>query len=128
MPWSEHAPTRKRGREEGKGYRAAESMITDTVASVELAPDFQRRIVAMKRAGPVRLRRRTPDSASMRASEATITATAAVQISGANGLSDKYRVNRLFRGAKVFRVIEGNNLLHRAMVAEYALRFPGSDP
>ena len=47
--------------------------------------------------------------------------THAVQIHGAYGTHEEYHVARHFRDAKVFQIIEGQNQLHRSMVAEYAL-------
>jgi alkylation response protein AidB-like acyl-CoA dehydrogenase len=45
-------------------------------------------------------------------------ATAAFQIHGAYGVSDEYPVGRYLRDAKVFQIVEGNNELHRALIAE----------
>jgi hypothetical protein len=44
-------------------------------------------------------------------------ATEAVQIHGAYGVSDEYRVGRLYRDTKVFQIIEGTNEIHRALIA-----------
>ncbi len=48
-------------------------------------------------------------------------ATEAVQIHGAYGVSDEYRVSRLYRDAKVFQIVEGTNEIHRVMISDYAL-------
>ena len=40
-----------------------------------------------------------------------------------NGAREEYHGGRHFRDAKVFQVVEGQNQLHRAMVAEYALGY-----
>lgn len=48
-------------------------------------------------------------------------ATEAVQIHGAYGTSDEFRVSRLYRDAKVFQIVEGTNELHRNLIAEYVL-------
>jgi glutaryl-CoA dehydrogenase (non-decarboxylating) len=50
-----------------------------------------------------------------------------VQIHGAYGVSEEYPVARYFRDAKVFQIIEGNNQLHRGLVAEYALGYRQPD-
>jgi alkylation response protein AidB-like acyl-CoA dehydrogenase len=44
-------------------------------------------------------------------------ATDAVQIHGANGVSDEYRVARFYRDAKVFQIVEGANDVHRFLIA-----------
>lgn len=49
------------------------------------------------------------------------TATEAVQIHGAYGASDEYRVGRAYRDAKVFQIVEGTNDLHQLLIAQYAL-------
>ena len=48
-------------------------------------------------------------------------ATHAVQIHGAYGAHEDYHVGRHFRDAKIFQIVEGQNQLHREIVAEYAL-------
>jgi alkylation response protein AidB-like acyl-CoA dehydrogenase len=48
-------------------------------------------------------------------------ATEAVQIHGAYGASDEYRVGRAYRDAKVFQIVEGTNDLHQLLIAQYAL-------
>jgi hypothetical protein len=47
-------------------------------------------------------------------------ATAAFQIHGAYGVSDEYPVGRYLRDAKIFQIVEGNNELHRALIAQDA--------
>ena len=44
----------------------------------------------------------------------------AFQIHGAYGVSDEYPVGRYLRDAKVFQIVEGNNELHKALIAEAA--------
>jgi alkylation response protein AidB-like acyl-CoA dehydrogenase len=46
--------------------------------------------------------------------------TEAVQIHGAYGASDEYRVGRAYRDAKVFQIVEGTNDLHQLLIAQYA--------
>jgi hypothetical protein len=49
-------------------------------------------------------------------------AVKAFQIHGAYGVSDEYPVARYLRDAKIFQIVEGNNQLHKALVAEDALK------
>ena len=51
-------------------------------------------------------------------------ATEAVQIHGAYGISDEYRVGRAYRDSKVFQIVEGTNEIHRLLVARALLK-PG---
>jgi hypothetical protein len=48
-------------------------------------------------------------------------ASDAVQIHGAYGISPEYRVGRFLRDSKVLQIVEGSNDLHRALIAEMAL-------
>jgi alkylation response protein AidB-like acyl-CoA dehydrogenase len=108
-------------------FQLVQSMITDMVVGVESSRHFLHRLAELKDAGMARPRR-DASLAKMQASDVAMSAaTAAVQIHGAYGISDEYRVGRLFRDAKVFQIVEGNNQLHRAMVAEYELGFRGGD-
>jgi alkylation response protein AidB-like acyl-CoA dehydrogenase len=50
-------------------------------------------------------------------------ATHAVQIHGAYGCSGEAPVSRYFRDAKVFQIVEGQNQLHRSLIAETHLGF-----
>jgi alkylation response protein AidB-like acyl-CoA dehydrogenase len=108
-------------------FQLVQSLITDMVVGVESARHFLYRLAELKDAGVARPRR-DASLAKMQASDVAMeSATAAVQIHGAYGISDEYRVGRMFRDAKVFQIVEGHNQLHRAMVAEYALGFRKED-
>ena len=62
------------------------------------------------------------------AADAAMRATTdAVQILGGAGVMRDHPVEKWMRDAKVFQIVEGNNQLHRAMVAEYALGFRKGD-
>jgi len=50
-------------------------------------------------------------------------ATDAYQIFGAYGCSDEFNVGRYFRDAKVFQIVEGQNDLHRSLIAQNALGY-----
>jgi alkylation response protein AidB-like acyl-CoA dehydrogenase len=60
--------------------------------------------------------------AKMYASDVAMrSATDAIQIHGAAGISRDHRVGRLFRDAKVLQIVEGSNDLHRALIGEMEL-------
>jgi alkylation response protein AidB-like acyl-CoA dehydrogenase len=114
------------GREIGR-YQLVQSMITDMVVGIEGARHFVYRVAQAKDAG-VERPRRDSGLAKMHATDvAMAAATAAVQIHGANGVSEEFPVARYFRDAKVFQIVEGSNQLHRSMVAEYALGYRAPD-
>ena len=48
-------------------------------------------------------------------------ATDAVQIHGAYGASEEYRVGRAYRDAKIFQIVEGTNDIHQILIAEHVL-------
>ena len=103
-------------------FQLVQSMITDMVVGIEAARHFTRRLAALRDAG--QRARRDASLAKMHASDvAMMAATNAVQIHGAYGTHEDYFVQKHFRDAKVFQIVEGQNQLHRAMVAEYALGY-----
>ncbi len=124
---AEYAVERKVMEQEIGRYQLVQSKITDMVTGTESARHLIRDLAADKDAGIQRPRRRA-SVAKMYASDVAMkSATDAVQIHGAYGISEEYPVARYFRDAKVFQIVEGNNELHRGMVAEYALGYRGKD-
>ena len=113
-------------REIGR-FQLVQSMITDMVVGVEGARAMTLQLAADKDRGVARPRR-AASLAKMHASDVAMTAaTNAVQIHGAFGISDEFPVGRYFRDAKVFQIVEGNNQLHRGMLAEYAIGYRAPD-
>ncbi|HEY4280949.1 MAG TPA: acyl-CoA dehydrogenase family protein [Conexibacter sp.] len=114
------------GNEIGR-FQMVQSMITDMVVGVEGARRLLYDLARRKDAG-VQRPRRDASLAKLAATDvAMMAATNAVQIHGAYGISEEYPVARYFRDAKVFQIIEGNNQLHRGLVAEYALGYREAD-
>jgi alkylation response protein AidB-like acyl-CoA dehydrogenase len=114
------------GNEIGR-FQLVQSMITDMVVGIEGARRMLYDLARSKDAGMKRPRREA-SLAKLHATDVAMTAAIhAVQIHGAYGISDEYPVARYFRDAKVFQIIEGNNQLHRAIVAEYALGYREPD-
>lgn len=108
-------------------FQLVQSMITDMVVGLEASRHFLYRLASSKDNGVVRPRREASLAKMYATDSAMATATSAVQIHGAYGVSAEYPVARYFRDAKVMQIIEGNNQLHRSMVAEYALGFRTED-
>ena len=108
-------------------FQLVQSMITDMVVGVESARALTHALAREKDGGASRPRR-AASLAKMHASDVAMTAaTHAVQIHGAFGISDEFPVARYFRDAKVFQIVEGNNQLHRGMIAEYAIGYRAPD-
>jgi alkylation response protein AidB-like acyl-CoA dehydrogenase len=45
----------------------------------------------------------------------------AVQVFGGNGCTSEYPVERLFREAKIFEIIEGTSQIQQEIISRYAL-------
>jgi alkylation response protein AidB-like acyl-CoA dehydrogenase len=101
-------------------FQMVQEMLSDMICGVEAARLLTYRLGYLKDRG---LRARDAASmAKMTASDVALqAATSAFQIHGAYGVSDEYPVARYLRDAKVFQIVEGNNQLHKALVAEAAL-------
>jgi hypothetical protein len=101
-------------------FQMVQEMISDMVCGTEGARLLTYRLAYLKDKG---LRAREAASmAKMTASDVALTAaTNAFQIHGAYGVSDEYPVARYLRDAKVFQLVEGNNQLHKALVATGAM-------
>ena len=103
-------------------FQMVQELLSDMICGTEGARLLTYRLAFLKDKG---LRARDAASmAKMTASDvALMAATNAFQIHGAYGVSDEYPVARYLRDAKVFQIVEGNNQLHKALVAEGALGF-----
>jgi alkylation response protein AidB-like acyl-CoA dehydrogenase len=114
------------GNEIGR-FQFVQDMITDMVVGIESARRLLYDLARAKDSGVVRPRRDASLSKMHASDVAMMAATHAVQIHGAYGVSEEYPVARYFRDAKVFQIVEGNNQLHRGIVAEYALGYRPPD-
>jgi alkylation response protein AidB-like acyl-CoA dehydrogenase len=101
-------------------FQMVQEMLSDMICGTESARLLTYRLAHLKDKGE---RARTAASmAKMTASDVALqAATSAFQIHGAYGVSDEYPVGRYLRDAKVFQIVEGNNQLHKALVAEAQL-------
>jgi alkylation response protein AidB-like acyl-CoA dehydrogenase len=117
---TEYAKSRVVFRQPIGKFQMVQQMLSDMICGVEGARLLTYRLAYLKDQG---LRARDAASmAKMTASDvALMAATNAFQIHGAYGVSDEYPVARYLRDAKVFQIVEGNNQLHKALVAEAAL-------
>jgi hypothetical protein len=98
-------------------FQMVQEMIADSATATDAARLLVLRLADLKDRG---LRARAEASmAKQFASDAAMSAAlAAFQVHGAYGVSDEYAVGRYLRDAKVFQIVEGNNQLHRALIAE----------
>ncbi len=99
------------------GFQMVQKMLADAIVGTEAARLLVWRLADLKDRGE--RARAYASMAKMYASDVAMqAATAAFQIHGAYGVSDEYPVGRYLRDAKVFQIVEGNNELHRALIAE----------
>lgn len=108
-------------------FQLVQSKLTDMVVGVRSARHLVTELAALLDGGATRPRL-AASLAKMHASDVALSAaTDAVQIHGAYGVSEEYPVARYMRDAKVFQIVEGNNELHRGLIAEYALGYRSED-
>ncbi len=101
-------------------FQIVQSRITDMAVGATTA-----RLLVRSCAGALdegRRARELTSMAKMYASDvAARSASDAVQIHGAAGVSPDHRVGRMYRDAKVLQIVEGSNDLHRALIGEIEL-------
>lgn len=104
-------------------FQLVQSMLTDMAAGIEGARAATYRLAWMKNQGLPGTRAQASLAKMMASDVALMAATHAVQVHGAYGCLGESPVSRYFRDAKIFQIVEGQNQLHRSMVAEYALGY-----
>jgi alkylation response protein AidB-like acyl-CoA dehydrogenase len=98
-------------------FQMVQKLIADSTTGTTAARLLVRLLAERKDRGE--RAREAASMAKMYASDVALeAATNAFQVHGAYGVSDEYPVGRYLRDAKVFQIVEGNNDLHRALIAE----------
>lgn len=101
-------------------FQIVQSKITDMAVGVETARLLVRETARAMDEG--RRARKLTSMAKMYASDvAQRSATDALQILGAAGVSPEHRIGRFYRDAKVLQIVEGSNDIHRALIGEMTL-------
>lgn len=101
-------------------FQIVQSKITDMAVGLETSRLLVHAAAADLDRG-LRARKAT-SMAKMYASDVAFrSASDAVQLHGASGVSSEFRIGRLFRDSKVLQIVEGSNDLHRALIAEMTL-------
>jgi alkylation response protein AidB-like acyl-CoA dehydrogenase len=97
-------------------HQMIQEMITDMAASIDTA-----RLLAYRALSLLQQGKRCDREASMAkyyATEMAIDVTSkAIQIHGANGLSEEYPVERIFRDARMFTIPDGTTQIQKLIVA-----------
>ena len=103
-------------------FQMIQTKIVDMSIALDNARFLTYRLAAMLDRGEQA--RKEASMAKLYAAEAFMrSATDAVQIHGAYGVSEDFPVARMFRDAKVSEIVEGSNEIHRVLIAEYELGF-----
>lgn len=98
-------------------FQMVQKMIADSTTGVTAARLLVYMLAELRDEG--KRARAAASMAKMYASDIAFeAATNAFQVHGAYGVADDYAVGRYLRDAKVFQIVEGNNDLHRALIAE----------
>jgi hypothetical protein len=98
-------------------FQIVQSKITDMAVGVRTARLLVRECAEALGRGE-RARELTSMAKMYATDVAARSASDAVQIHGAAGVSPDHRVGRMFRDAKVLQLVEGSNDLHRALIGE----------
>jgi alkylation response protein AidB-like acyl-CoA dehydrogenase len=101
-------------------FQIVQSKITDMAVGVTTARLLVRHCAEALQSGS-RARELTSMAKMYATDVAARSASDAVQIHGAAGVSSDLRVGRLYRDAKVLQIVEGSNDLHRALIGEMEL-------
>ncbi|MBI2861793.1 MAG: acyl-CoA dehydrogenase family protein [Chloroflexi bacterium] len=106
-------------------YQLVQSKITDMVVGLETARLLVYKLAWLKDQGVERVQQMA-SMAKMYATDVLMhSAVEACQIHGAYSCSDEYEVGRIFRDAKFNQILDGNNDMHRQMIAEWSLGYRG---
>ncbi|MFN7571009.1 MAG: acyl-CoA dehydrogenase family protein [Betaproteobacteria bacterium] len=103
-------------------HQLIKEMIADGVASVHAGRALCERVAALREAGDIEAVNEANIAKYVTSQLATRTAGDAVQLLGANGISEEYAAERLYREAKVLEIIEGSTQIQQLLIAEYGVR------
>lgn len=99
-------------------FQMVQKKLADMAVEIQAARLLTQHCAAALHAG--RRGRQEASMAKMFATDvAQRAATEALQIHGANGASDDYRVGRFYRDSKIFQIVEGPNDIHRVLISDY---------
>lgn len=108
-------------------YQLVQQMIARMVQRIELAQLYIHKVGWLKNQG-LRNTRETSLAKWFATEAAWATASDAVQIFGAYGYSDEYKVERYLRNSKSAVIYEGTSQIHELMQGTYALGYREDSP
>ncbi len=101
-------------------FQLVQSKVCDMRVGVTTARLLVHECARAMQAG-LRARQLTSRAKMYASAVAQRSASDAVLVHGAAGVSPEYRVGRMYRDAKVLQIVEGSNDLHRALIGEFEL-------
>ena len=101
-------------------FQLIQKKLADMAVEIECARLLVRQCAVVMDTG-ARARVETSMAKMFASDVAQRSATEAVQIHGAYGVSNEYRVGRMYRDAKVFQIVEGTNEIHRVIISRALL-------
>lgn len=102
-------------------FQLVKAMIADAVAEIHAVRALCRHMASLRQSGELDAPAETCIAKYVAARAAVKVTSDAVQVLGANGCSDAYPVERLYRDAKIFEIIEGTSQIQQLLIAKYGL-------
>jgi hypothetical protein len=102
-------------------HQLVQAMLTDMTVQVKAATLMCKHAALLRQSQDPAAMGETLSAKYFAAKMINAVARDAVQIHGANGLSQDYPVSRFLRDAKAMEIIEGTNQMHQMLIAKYMI-------
>lgn len=102
-------------------HQLIQAMIADAAIAIEAGRALCEKVAAMRAENHREAVIQTTIAKQFNATMATKVCANGVQLHGANGLSPDFAIERLFREARVFEIIEGTTQVLQQMIADHGL-------
>lgn len=117
-----YSRTRKQFGEKIRSFQLIRGMIGDAVTKVHAARSICLRAGELRKHKDPDYMTETTIAKYFTSKVAVEVANDALQVHGANGFTDNYVVERLYREAKVLEIIEGSSQIQQEIIASYGLK------
>jgi len=103
-------------------HQLVQALIADAVAGVHSGRALCERLAALRDAGDDDAINEANIAKYVTSRLAVKISADAVQVLGANGISERYPVERLYRESKVLEIIEGSTQIQQMLIADFGIR------
>lgn len=117
-----YARSREQFGKKLRQHQLVQAMIAEAVASAQSSRALCERIGLLRNAGDESAVNEVNVAKYVTSRLSVSTTSDAVQLLGANGISERYPVERLYREAKVLEIIEGSTQIQQMMISDYGVR------